>query len=972
MPVADRDVALTVRLLGTPALGTASGHLVLPPRKVIGLLAYLVVHASTRLPRDDVAYALNPDVPEAAARASLRRYLYLLQQHLPPCAEPWVRLSGKAMQWNGDIPQFIDVHEFERHAHEGRHTEAAALYAGHFLAKYDDEWIAPVRERLRSTALASYDTAIEDLKSTGDLRAAIALAQASLAVDPWREATVRELVALRHRTGDRAAALQAYRDFAERLGDELAVEPMPETTALYEAIARAEATAPSPQDAGEQRFEVPVPVSVFVGRDAELAELEAHMSQARLIALVGAGGVGKSRLALRLAQRAAPAFSAGAAFVELAAVAHEPYISEAVLATLGLVDDGTPVLDRIRGMLHGRSLLLVLDNVEHLGAAAAQLVDRLLRGLAKLTVVVTSREALGIDGEVLYRVQPLPQNDATALFAVRARALGFDRAARDDTLAHVAEICRRLDGIPLALELAAARLNVLDPAQIVARLDDRFSLLVNGNRTGLPHHQTLRKTIDWSFELLSEHEKILFRRLAIFAGTWTLESAERVCASVDAERPSVLDLLTRLVDKSLVVANPASAMRFSYLDTIRAYATEVLERAGELTSLRRAHLRYYASLAVEAARHFGARGEFESAVLLDKEAANVRAALQYALDNEPFGALALAADMAPYWFMRGSLAEAKHWLSRALAENDEADSISRAAALRWLAQLARSEGDLSHAREYDAQALRLREAIGAPVAVADSLSCMAANELEGGSYGEACTLYRRALELFEAAGDLPNVGRTLHNLAAVLIVLGENTTTDALLARSLDVLKEVGNTRGEAWVLTRMGFKAYSAGDYRTAQARYRESLILRRELGQALGIADVLCALAVISMRLDRLGEGVAYLIESLELSRRHGFMRRVIEALDRTAEVMVAGRAFEDAGRLLGAALALRERLQLPMEPLDRADQDAARAAVENAVGQAAFDVAAAAGMRAVLDDNVDFALRYLRAAATAATPR
>jgi predicted ATPase/DNA-binding SARP family transcriptional activator len=543
------------------------------------LLAYLLLHRDAPQPRHHLAFLLWPDTTEAQARTNLRQLLHGLKQTLPE-ADLFVHAAAKTVQWHPDAPFRLDVAEFEQaralaevaaqqgdlHAQRVVLEQAVALYHGDLLPSCYDDWILPERERLRQAVTEVLERLLLLLESEGQPRAALAYAQRLLRHDPLREDTYRILMRLYAACGDRTAVRRVYHTCVSVLERELAVEPSAATRDVYAHALSVEAQAPSVLLPQPSTTNLPVQLTSFVGRMRERVELKRLLSSTRSLTLTGPGGIGKTRLALQLAAEVLETFAAGVWLVELASLADPTLVTPTLAAALGVREQpGRPLLDALLDSVRAKSLLLLLDNCEHVIETCAQLAESLLRAAPSLHIVASSRETFGITGETVYRVPPLAlpdprhlgnlnalaHNDSVHLLVDRAQAAYPQFRLTAKNAPAIAQICLRLDGIPLAIELAAARTNVFPPEQIAARLSDRFRLLTGGSRTALPRHQTLLALIDWSYDLLSEAERLLMRRLSVFAGGWTFEATQAVCGNGLGD--AVLDTLAHLVDKSLVV-----------------------------------------------------------------------------------------------------------------------------------------------------------------------------------------------------------------------------------------------------------------------------------------------------------------------------------------------------------------------------------------------------------------------------------
>jgi predicted ATPase/class 3 adenylate cyclase len=574
---------------------------------------------------------------------------------------------------------------------------------------------------------------------------------------------------------------------------------------------------------------LPPPVTSFVGREPELAEVTALLASARLVTLTGTGGAGKTRLALQVAAELVDRFPDGVWFAELAPVADPAVVPPTVLAAVGGQETpGRPPLDALVEHLGAATALLLLDNCEHLLDAAARVADAVVRRCPGVRVLTTSRELLGLAGERAWRVPSLAAPDldrpepldaiaaypAVRLFAERARAVRPDFAIADDNAAAVARVCARLDGIPLAVELAAARIAVLTPEQIAARLGDRFRLLTGGSRTALRRQQTLRALVDWSYDLLAESEKALLRRLAVFAGGFALEAAEAVGAGAEIAAEDVLDLLTALVQKSLVVVDQREReARYGLLETIRQYAEEKLADAGESASVRDRHRAWCLALAERGSAELMRRDQAAWYRRLEQEHANLRAALDWCRDD-PAGAEAemrLAAALGLFWRIRGHGDEGRRWLARALARSDGKPTATRARLLNWLGY----------------------------------------NESAFGDPKRALDLLTESVEVARAVGDAALLPEALRHLATIVVSRGDHDAGRALLEEALDAARAVGDAREEAFALGRLGFVALLADDVEASVPLFEQSLALGRQVGEAVMLVNSLsgCGIGLMAL---------------------------------------------------------------------------------------------------------------------------
>jgi len=685
-----RNMTLRLCLLGSFQLESDAGRIRLPTRKAEALLAYLAVHAEAHS-REKLAALLWGDFPDEQARASLRNALTMLRKAL---GHTRFLADRETVQLNPDAELWVDAVAFKTQADAFASTampdsEAVdvELYGGDLLADFYDEWILPEREHYRLLHLETLARLARWCRSRGDYQRAIEAAKRLLTAEPTDESAHRSLMQSYQALGDYDSALRQYEACQRVLRDELGVEPSSETTALYEQIRRAAATRSSPE---AQLNNLPVPLTSFIGRERDLQELSARLggddslAVARLYTLTGPGGAGKTRLALRVAAELAKAqtFADGVWWAELAAASDAAFVPQAAAKVFGLRESpGQPITDSLIAFMRPKRLRLILDNCEHLIVACAQLAEQLLQACPHLKILATSREALGIGGEQVWPVPSLDtHSEAIRLFVERAAAVKFGFTLNESNAQAITQICQRLDGMPFAIELAAARIKALSAEQIAARLDDRFNLLTTGSRAAWPRQQTLRATMDWSHDLLDEAEQTLFRRLAVFAGGFSLEAIEVVRRELEDWTRSVsnppilrprsglvsnLDVLTRLIDKSLVIVGDA---RYRLLETTREYAADKLWLSGEESEMRRRHLQWYVQFVESAEPKLISAEQAEWQERLERDHANIRAALRWAIENaEAQLGLRLAGALWRFWDQRGYLGESRKQLERLLA-----------------------------------------------------------------------------------------------------------------------------------------------------------------------------------------------------------------------------------------------------------------------------------------------------------------
>ncbi|MEV2270537.1 BTAD domain-containing putative transcriptional regulator [Nonomuraea africana] len=817
-------------------------------------------------------------------------------------------------------PQDVDAHRFERLAAEGRQAlragdparaagrlrQALALWRGAPLA--DAPLARAAVTRLAELRLAATEDRTQAELELGAHRELVAELRELVAAHPLRERLRVHLMRALYGSGRQAEALAAFEEGRRLLDEELGVEPGAELAAAHLAVLRADPSlgpAPATGAAPMSRQGLRAPLTSFVGRAEDLRRVQGLLEEARLLTLIGPGGAGKSRLAAEAATLA----PLDVCFVELAPLTDGADVAQAVVDALDLRDSMQPSPDRpatdpaarLVTALGERRLLLVLDNCEHLIGAAAALADRLLAACPHLRLLATSREALGITGEAIFPVQPLrlPPPGAPAALDYPAVRLFADRAAavlpgftvEEGGLDHVVHICRALDGLPLAIELAAARLRTLPVREVAARLDDRFRLLARGSRTALPRHQTLRAVVAWSWDLLDESEQAMARRLTVFAGGATLEAAERVCGLPE-------EVLSSLVEKSLV---EVVGGRYRMLETIRAYCAERLSEAGEVETFRRAHAAYYGELAATADPHLRQAEQLEWLALLDEERDNLNAALRWAVDEGATAdGLRLVGSLSCYWWVRGRRAESAAMAAELLAALGSApvDGLEEEYAMCVLvaAWTAQQPGDLGPLPYDGAQAFR-REFLNVmlpmfhgPPDDYDMIATMTAEALDG------LAPWIRGLSHAGLAFMQQNLGR--HEQAWVHF------------GQSLDYFRELGERWGSTLALSGMSDLAHQQGDYATSVELLGQALSLAEELGAAEDIADYSCRMADSVLRMGELAEAERQYLRVVELAARSGARETLARAHLGLGEV---ARLRGDAGQGAHGAGAGRVPLRL-----------------------------------------------------------
>jgi len=796
---------------------------------------------------------------------------------------------------------------------------AVAVAARQFLPGASGLWVEQRQAELSELRVRALEVVADACTATGEFPTAVAAAEEAVALEPLRESAHRRLMAAQAVGGNRGEALRAYERCRAVLAQELGVNPSTPTEAAYLALLGEEpAPTPTPPEAGrdDARHTLPVPLTPLVGRDDDLAQVTKLLAASRLVTLTGTGGVGKSRLSVQAAAAVALDFDDGAALVELAPLTDAELLPHHVLGALDLQEEaGQEPDETLAAYLRHRHLLLVLDNCEHLVSSCAVLVEGLLRSCPRLSVLTTSREPLGVPGEAAWRVPSLRPEAAVALFAERAGGTGGGFALTADNRATVAHLCQRLDGIPLALELAAARVGMLSVEEIAERLDDRFRLLSGGARTAAPRQQTLRATVDWTYDALSPAERALFNRLAVFASAFTLQAAERVGGGEGA----VLEVLSGLVNKSLVLAerpHPPGRTRYRLLETMRHYARERLAESGDALAARAAHLAWATAVAEEAEPGLDGAGQRQWLDLLETEHDDLRAALTWATSGtqaEP--ALRLAAALGRFWEVRGHLSEGRAWLEAALVVNGQpSEPALRAKALNWVGILAQRQGDYPAALAAYERSLSIRRRINDPLGIAASLCGLGNVAALSGDLDTARSRYDQSLAIGRELGEDQVVAAAVANLGWVADTAGDTAAARRLYEEALAVRRRLGDEHGVGMALASLGDLALKRADFATARAMHAESLALRRQLGDRSGVAGSLGTLGHLALHAGDHEEARALFEESLRLRRQLGDLPGVPGALGSLSDLARA------EGDTATAAVLVDESLSVATELADR----------------------------------------------------
>jgi predicted ATPase/DNA-binding SARP family transcriptional activator/DNA-binding CsgD family transcriptional regulator/Tfp pilus assembly protein PilF len=957
-------------------------------RKAAALVKLLALAPDHRMHREEAMGLLWPDSGRRAASGSLRSTLHAARKVLDPnVGSLYLASENEALMLcpRGDL--WVDVDAFEGAAAAARRSRDPAayratleLYRGELLPddRYEG-WAENRHEELRRTFLSVLIELAGLYEERGDYGLGVETLHRFLSVEPTSEEAHAHLMRLHAYSGRRQDALAQYEQLARILYRDFGAEPEVTTRRLRDEIAegRFPSLADSPQEGASDpgSHNLPVPRTSFVGRGREMIEVKRSLTTTRLLTLTGAGGSGKTRLALEVARELASSYADGVWLIELAPLSGPELVVQEVAGTLKTQEQpGSLLLESLLDALGEKEMMLVLDNCEHLVDAVARLATSLLDSCPRLRLLATSRQRLGVVGESTWLVPSLsaPGSQETLtvgelegyesarLFADRAskRHPGFELTPENARA--VARVCTSLEGLPLAIELAAAWVGILSAGQISERLEHSLNLLTRGERTADHRHRTLRATLDWGYELLGGPEQALLGRLSVFAGGFTLEAAESVGARGGGEEIEVLELLTTLVEKSLVVAEESweRGARYRLLEPVRQYAGEKLEASGSAEAVRSRHAGFFLALAEEAEPELRGPRQAEWLDRLETEHDNLRTSLSWSSARVPDHRPRIACALSLFWYTRGYLSEGRTYLE-AVAGSDTVPDTVRARALDGLGWIAEPQGDYERARVAYEESLGLYRRSNDIRGVARALGDLGSLVLDRGDYEQATSLLEESLTLHRQLGSREDVIGVLDSLGVLASAKGDPEQAISYFSEALVLSRETGNVRRSAASLGNLGITMLVHKDPDRATVMLDESLVLFREIGDISNVAIGLMysALAALTRgdheRVRALGK------ESLKLLQKAEDKQHVADCLEIMAGAAGAQDRAQRAARLWGAAESIREEIGVSLQPEDRRVLDPYLAAARLGLGDVGWRVALAQGRTMMPERAIEYAL-------------
>jgi len=1006
---------LALHLLGSPQLYLNNDRITIQRRKALALLAYLSIESGQHQ-RDALSSLLWPDYEQSKAFANLRNALLGIQKSI---GENWIIADRESIGLNETADIWLDTVQFDSLLEKSQSesdislrtsllADSAKLYRNHFLTGFSlkdaysfNEWAFAESEDLRLKLANVLTILSKDHCVLGQADQAIPFARRLITLDPLNETSHCLLMDVYIQAGQHSEALKQYQTLEQTLRKELNLDPQPETRELYKRIRKGD-IYPVPETKQTESLtpeqNLPHPLTSFIGREQELGEIIDLVTKNRLVTLAGIGGIGKTSLSIQVGRKLLDKFKDGVWFIPLDSLSEPDLVPQTIASVFGIrPSNNEPVIETLTRALRENATLLILDNCEHLLDACAELTSTLLTNCPNLKVLATSREVLNISGEATYQMPSLslPEHDEVSLdkltdyesvrlFTERATLALSSFALTNENASTVIEICRKVDGIPLTIELAAAYVNMLQVKEILDQLNASFSLLSSDSRTILAHHQTLQASMDWSWGLLNEAEQTFLQQLSVFAGGWTLESAQAVCEG------DALGLTNSLVKKSLIVVNQASGRetRYRFHEIVRQYMREKLSQSTRSQTIRDLHLAYFVKLAQRSEPEFHQADQVFWINKIDEELDNIRLAMEWSITTNTESGLQLVVALNTYLIIRGHTQEQCSWLTKLLKQHSKADSL-HARALEAYAHNLGVRGDSSEAKKIAREGLDLSRAIsnrnveawclfrlGWVTTDIDLLEQSIALFQElGDKWGQARVMdvlaentnldrekskaiLIKALELHRELGNLFGMAHCNYLIAQRFIWSGEISSAMQLLDESLETHRQLGNRQGEASILVCYGDIAYWQGNYQQASTYFQQAISLLEKIGVYFVIWPR-TRLAYTLLKMANITQAKEIFVHCVKSFQKVGLTTGVVFSIEGLASVFVASSKPKVAALLIGWADATREDTGDTRPTVEQQDVDQIISTCLKEMGEVSFSDEYEAGRKMSMDDIVAFAL-------------
>jgi predicted ATPase/DNA-binding SARP family transcriptional activator len=1019
---------LVLQFLGLPQIYLNDQPVVADRRKAIALLTYLAVsdigYPHQRYTRESLSALLWPDYEQAKAFSNLRRTIWEVHQAL---GENWLIADRESVHLNPKAEIDLDVSQFQDLLSQARQetdisrripllVDATKLYRNHFLTGFSlkdaypfNEWAFAESEELRHKLVDALSLLSEDYCTLGQTHKAIPHARRLTALEPLNETAHRKLMEVYLQAGQPGLALKQYQTCEQILRKELNLDPQPETRALYKKIRKREITPVHIEKQIETftpRHNLPSQISTFVGREQEQEEIMRLVENNRLVTLAGVGGIGKTRLSLQVGQKLLNDYPNGIWFVALDSLSEPALVPQTVASVFDIRESRErPIIEILTNVLREKTTLLILDNCEHLLEACIKLIMTLLQNCPNLKILTTSREILNMQGEATYylpslsipedsaSLEKLTEYESIQLFTQRAALARSSFRISKENAQTITDICRRVDGIPLGIELAAAHINILRTKEILKQLNESFSLLTTDSRIALPRHQTTRASLDWSWRLLSAAEQTFLQQLSVFAGGWTLGSAQAVCGG------NTLHLISTLVKKSLIMVDRESKgqTRYRFHEIVRQYMRERLLESGEEENVRTRHLQYFLQLSGQAETGLRGPRQVEWISRLNDERDNIRAALEWADKTDVEAGLYLSGRLQDLWESL-DMREGARWLTNFIQESESSDYphakakalLAQGWLLIWFHQFGSAtsaaqeclelfrackdkqgevdaflllggawgfEDDPAIVLEHQQRALALAQSLGDKWRQAKALLHLGSVPRDG---QRSFTYWEEALALFREVGDWRELTDLLGLVSFFRVLEGDIEIAQKYLDEETRLQSLIKNTvRGES-AKTAKSVIALMRGDYEQARALLYELATVDDKLGDRTGYLWVRVRLGYVALREGNLIEARRFFAESARDFQKDEDPDGVAFTLEGVAGIFVAVEQPELAARLIGWADATREKIGDPRPFIEQADVDKIIAACLAKMGEVAFSDAYDEGQNMSLDEAVAYALQ------------